>query len=194
MRFIRELAAKYGVEVSLKPTGGPDGYLINGTIVLDPELYPPRMNWVFCHELAHHLLKHPDSKKITPEMEREADSMAAELMLPAAKFRQVMALYDIPELKALYTHASWEAIARRWAEMRPAVLTIYDNEQFTNRQGPKGLNFPSRPTPQEIELVRDCFQNRKHLTGQVEGLALRSYYVEDTPGRRRVILLTEMQD
>ena len=149
------------------------------------------MNWIFCHELAHYLLDHPASDKLTPEMEREADELAAELMLPEADFQQAMAGHDLPRLKELYPHASWEAIARRWAQFRPALLTIYDNKRLTSRCGPEGLNFPARTTPPEMDVVRDCYREKKHIVRQVEILVIRGYFIEEIPGRKRVILLTE---
>ncbi|HHE46775.1 MAG TPA: ImmA/IrrE family metallo-endopeptidase, partial [Bacteroidetes bacterium] len=50
------MAAKYDVEVAVERLDDVESYVIGRRIVLDSDLYPPRRNWRFCHELAHILL------------------------------------------------------------------------------------------------------------------------------------------
>ncbi len=182
------------MEVAVERLDDVESYVIGRRIVLDSDLYPPRRNWRFCHELAHILLGHTDIQMINPEMEREADASAVELMLPIAEFRQAMKEMDIPALKERFPHASWEVIARRWINERQAVLTIYDNGRLTGRYAPEDMAFPARPGAAEIDLVRECSEKRQHLrrgADETEGLDLQAYFVDDGRGVERVLLLTE---
>jgi len=215
--FIESLAARYDMEVRYEALGGsPEAYVINRTIVLDEDLYLPRMNWCFCHELAHVILGH-QPQPVTPETEREADELTVELMLPAAEFRAAMRriknqdkahlLLDtfplildtipsdqtsaLPLLKETFPHASWEAIARRWAEFKPAVLTIFDNGLVTRRFAPPELAHPHNPTLAELNTARQCWESRTHLTATNDELTIQAYFVDDNRGVERVILLTE---
>jgi hypothetical protein len=235
--FIESLAARYNVEVRYEALGGsPEAYVINRTIVLDEDLYLPRMNWCFCHELAHVILGH-QPQPVTPETEREADELTAELMLPAAEFRAAMrhtqvasneergtspdsnthspliaphpllatrssllVTHNLPpatiliQLKEMFPHASWEAIARRWAEFKPAVLTIFDNGLVTRRFAPSELAHPHNPTLAELNTARQCWESRTHLTATTDELTIQAYFVDDNRGVERVILLTEPAD
>ena len=132
---------------------------------------------------------------INREVEREADDLASELMLPSAEFRRVMNEMDIPALKEKYDHASWEVICRRWADERSAVLTIYDNMRLTSRSAPEKLNFPPKPSSVEIEFIMECYNQRRHISGNVEGdieLDLQAFYVDVGSEFERVLLLTEL--
>lgn len=189
------MAAEYDVEVVLEKLDDVESYVIDRTIVIDPDVYPPRRNWLFCHELAHILLGHTKNDKIVPEMEGEADELACELMLPKSNFRDAMKELDIPGLMEKYPHASWEVVTRRWADERPAVLTIYDNYKLTRRYAPERLAHPLRPTIEEGEAIMDCYQARAHLTRKTEGeapLMLHMFYVDKGSGVERVLLLTEL--
>jgi hypothetical protein len=162
--------------------------------VLDIDMYPPRRNWRFCHELAHILLGHTEVDVINEENEREADKLAAELLIPKDEFRRAMRETGVDGLKERFPYASWEVIARRWASERPAVLTIYDNGRLTGRYGPGELKFPPRPSAAEVELIRKCYTEKKHLaesTGGGVGLDMHALFVDDGRGVERVLLLTE---
>ena len=190
------MAEKHGVKVVLDRLEGVEGYVIDRTIVLEEELYPPRRNWRFCHELAHILLKHQEQNRISREMEFEADALASKLILPEKQFRESMQTLDIPELKEKYHHASWEVILRRWAKERQAVLTIYDNGCLTRRIGPDKLAYPLRPLPPEVEIAEECWKMKEHLSRQVGSeitLHLRAFFVDEGRGVERVLLLTEPQ-
>ena len=162
--------------------------------MLNRNMFQPRMNWRFCHELAHILLDHSKAKTITYEMEQEAERLAGELMLPADDFRLLMGELELSQLRMHYPHASWEAIARKYAELRPAVLTIFDNDRLTYRKGPEGFTFPPRPTPPEMEIVRQCHDDRNHTSTQTDNLIINGYFVDEGQGVERVLLLTETID
>ena len=132
---------------------------------------------------------------INREVEREADTLASELMLPSAEFKRDMNEMDIPALKEKYDHASWEVICRRWADERPAVLTIYDNMRLTSRSAPEKLNFPPKPSSVEVEFIMECYNQQRHISGNVEGdmeLDLQAFYVDVGSEFERVLLLTEL--
>ena len=182
------------MDIGLERLDGVEGYVMGRRIVLDIDTYPPRRNWIFCHELAHVLLGHQKVNRITPEMEWEADELAAELMLPIDQFRSAMISHDIPALKDMFPHASWEVIARRWAKERQVVLTIYDNRKLTGRYGPEETAFPSRPTDPEVELIRECYEAKQAIKCTTEGeikLDLQAYFIDEGRGVERVLLLTE---
>ncbi len=162
------------------------------TIFVDPDLYPPRMNWRFCHELAHILLNHPSTKSIAQENEFEADELATELMLPRAEFEPLSAELDLPELKVRFPHASWEVIARKRIRFRPAVLSIFDNEVLTYRKAPQNMNYPRQLSPEELEVVQKCYEAKEHFKIRTDLLFVAGYYIDENPDVKRVILLTEV--
>jgi len=162
-------------------------------IVLNRDLYPPRRNFAFCHELAHLLLGHPQQPFIEPGIEREADRLAAELMLPEVEFRHLMSGRTFGEVREACPHASWEVVARRWVEFKPAVLTIFDNGTQTSRIAPDGLAYPPRPTPPERALIGKVYAEREHRTAKSPPLTMQAYFIDDGRGIERVILLTEIE-
>ncbi len=174
----------------------PEAYVIGNTIVLliDDDSYVPRVNYRFCHELSHIILGHQSHKVVTEDAEKEADQYASDLMLPASEFRQLMAQLDLHELKEHYDHASWEAIGRKWAEMRPAVLTIFDNGMYKYRGGPAGSSFPIQITPQELSVVNICSDNHCNYNLEVNNLSIHGYYVDEGRNFERVLILTEVND
>jgi len=115
-------------------------------------------------------------------------------MLPQDEFRQDMKQLEIPALREKYSHASWQVITRRWADERPAVLTIYDNHRMTGRYAPQNLTCPPKPSPPETQLIRDCYEARQHINRQTSGeipLILQAFFVDDDMGVERVLLITE---
>lgn len=163
-------------------------------IVLSNDMFEPRANFRFCHELAHILLGHQSHKTVTLAAEREADEFAGELMLPTYEFRQDMRRFGLVGLKRHYSHASWEAIARKWSELRPAVLTIFDNSKLHYRRAPEGLNYPLRITRIERDAATDCYSSRGNRSVETEQLVISGYYIDEGHSVRRVILLTEVKD
>jgi len=115
-------------------------------------------------------------------------------MLPEEKFRPQMACLDLPALKEAFPYASWEVIARRWAQLRPAALTIFDAERLTCRVVPPTLKAPPRPTEPELELIAATYRAKSHLASSLEPLVMQSYFIDDGRGIERVILLTEVEN
>lgn len=163
-------------------------------IVLANDMFEPRANFKFCHELAHILLGHQSHKTITLAAEKEADEYASELLLPSREFREEMGRHDLAGLKKVYSHASWEAIARKWAELHPGVLTIFDDRKLHYRRAPDGLNYPFKVTQVEQEVVTACYDNRYNHSVETDQLVINGYYVDEGQSVKIVILLTEIKD
>ncbi len=190
MNFIEKLAREHDVKIVYESISGEDAFVMGRMIFLNPDLYPPRMNWRFCHELAHILLGHTDENSITREQEIEADTKAGELMLPPKEFNRLVVSHDLIQLKELFPHASWEVVARRIAELTPAVLTIYDNKKLRSRSAPPSLSFPPKPTQPEVSLAMECFEHESNSSHNSDGLEINAYFIDENESVKRVILLT----
>jgi len=191
------MARRHNIELRLQRLeGGVRGYSIpERTIVIDLDLSEERMNWTFCHELAHLLLKHGSNERhISNADEKEAHELAQDLMLPPDTFGIDAQRFSLSELKARYAHASWEVIARTRVRYRPAVLTIFDNGRRTLRMAPPPLSCPSRLHSLERELKHrvEASKNANEVRG--EGLHVEGVFVDDEQGVQRVILLTESEE
>jgi len=191
MTFIQKMSQEYDVNVIFDSFQGSEAFVMGKTIYLKPDLFPPRMNWLYCHELSHILLGHTDSGVISKKQETEADELASELILPENQFYPKAKKSDLSELKELFPHASWEVIARRRVHFRPAVLTILDNENLTSRGAPEDYNFPMRISEIEQSLINKTYLECQHFKKSADDLYLESYYIDENPDFKRVILLTE---
>lgn len=115
-------------------------------------------------------------------------------MLPEVEFRQRMARMDFVQLRQSYQHASWEVVGRRWAQLRPAVLTIFDNGLLRTRLAPPGLVHPPRPTEPELSILRETIEAREHLLVTDPPLTIASYFIDEGKRVERVIILTEVDE
>ena len=172
------MARRHDIELHLKClTDGVRGYSIpERTIVIDLNLSEERMNWTFCHELAHLLQGHgkPDGP-VTAQHERDAHEHAQDLLLPPDTFRPDAYRFSLIELKERYPQASWEVIARTRVRHRPGVLTIFDNGKRTVRTAPPPLRYPSalHPLEQAVKQSLDANHPMAHRSEdglQVEGV------------------------
>ena len=122
---------------------GPSA-LSNGTILLKPEPRPERRQWAVAHEVGEHLavelfqragIKPAD---IQARMREDAANLlAARLLLPRRWFEQdaIGCGWDLLALKAQYSTASHELIARRMLDFEPPiVISIFDQGQVTFRR------------------------------------------------------------
>ena len=84
------------------------GFSKSKKIYLNIEDHPTRRTFTIAHELAHYFLKHkPDQygvyyrnslyKKDKPDLEKEADCFAAELLMPKKFIIQVKKRYDLTD-------------------------------------------------------------------------------------------------
>lgn len=195
MEFIRNLAKVHDLRVVVKRLDeGLRAYLMDGVVYLEESLSQERMNFAFCHELAHHLLDHHNHQVLSDEMEREANERAADLLLPPETFRQDAMTYPLDHLKEHYPQASWEVIARSKLRLVPAILTILDNGQRTLHIAPDDYQFPYNLLPIEEEVFRRCMETRGHVSSEGISVQTHGYFVDTGEGVVRVILWTEIDE
>lgn len=157
-------------------------------VVLDSSLPPERQNFALAHEMAHVILNHRD--EIQPEEEREADNLASELLLPSEDFIP-FSRYNLRDLKSLFPHASFEAIARKRLAFCPGVLTIYDNNNFTRRLFSENFSAPPVTTSREKEIINMAFETVDDIDLEENGLTYFAVYIDDGHGVARVLLMVE---
>ena len=173
-----------------------------GTILIGPEPRRERRHWAVAHEIgeavAHRVfaaLGVSPSEAAPAAREMVANALAGRLLLPAAWFasdaRQCD--YDLAALKARYSTASHELIARRMLELSaPAILTVFDHGQITWRRT-NLPGWPPRLSPAEASLWQAVHRDghARHECG--EEWTLRGWPVHEE-GWRREILRTEISD
>lgn len=197
MNFLIEMARRHNVELYLKRLGeGIRGYLISErTVVVDLDLSEERMNWTFCHELAHLLQGHGRSDKpVTAQAEKEAHELAQDLLLPPETFRADVYRLSLPELKVNYPQASWEVIARTRIRHRPGMLTIFDNGKRTVRQAPSPLCCPMQLHPLELEVKRALEAGKIAVQDNSDGLQVEGVFIDEGRGVQRIILIAESEE
>ncbi len=195
MEFIRNLAKVHKLRIRVKKLKeGPRAYLMGDVVYLDSSTPPERRNFAFCHELAHHILQHAATESLSIDMEREANKMAAELLLPPKSFRKDAALYPLDQLKDIYPQASWEVIARSKLAIVPAVLTIFDNGKRTLRIAPDNYKFPRNLTPLEKRVFEFCLLQHTNYSAQDDAVQVQGYFIDTGEGVQRVLLWTEYNE
>jgi len=195
MEFIDVLARTHSLPYRLTAmSDGRRSYLIAGLVMLDEKLQPERINWAYCHELAHHLLKHAHYQPLDDaelqEQENDANKLAAELLLPEDEFAP-HSQQTLSELKSIFAHASYEVIARRRLHFYSGLLTIYDNNKMTARISPDGWNQPPGLCPTEKLALDQCYRDRAEVTLRMDGLAVEATFIDEGRGVERVILFAE---
>lgn len=192
MEFIRNLAKAHSLHIQIKDLhDGPRAYVMGDVVYLDRSLPPERMNFAFCHELAHRVLGHFEQDILSVEMEREANALAAEFLLPPETFRKDAVVHPLDQLKELYPQASWEVIARSRLALMPAILTIFDNGKRTLRTASENFNYPPQLLPIENQVLRRCMEKREHIEMREDLVRTNGYYVDTGEGVIRVLLWTE---
>ncbi|MFC1477573.1 ImmA/IrrE family metallo-endopeptidase [candidate division KSB1 bacterium] len=162
-------------------------------ILVNEEDPPERQNFTIAHEYAEILLN-DEPGILLDEKHRQANRMAAELLLPEDVFRNSLCEKDLHALKNNFPDVSYEVIARRMTHFLPVVITIFDNGSLTARTGPDTINYPRAVSAEETEVVRQCYETGKTVRVENPPLCICGYYLEETNGIRRVILITEVDD
>jgi hypothetical protein len=197
VNFLLDMARRHNIELRLQRLeDGVRGYSIpERTIVIDLDLSEERMNWTFCHELAHLLLKHGSGDRpIQARDEKEAHELAQDLMLPPETFRREVQRLTLPELRMRHPHASWEVLARTRVRHRPAVLTIFDNGRRTVRMAPPPLSCPSRLHAREQEVKHRVEETKSNAESHGDGLRVEGVFVDEERGVQRIILIAEAEE
>ena len=192
MEFIRNLAKIHSLRIRTKKLKeGPRAYIMGDVVYLDSSMPPERRNFAFCHELAHHILHHSARESLSMDMEREANTLAAELLLPPESYRKDAALHTLDKLKELYPQASWEVIARSKLVVVPAVLTIFDNGKRRLRIATDNYRFPKNLMPLEKRVFEFCLLHQTNHIAYDDIMKVRGYFIDTGEGVQRVLLWTE---
>lgn len=152
-----EAAATRARFVRLGPGGGSATGA--GTILLADDPRPERRQWAVAHEIgesrAHRVFAELGINPMdAPESAREAiaNRLAGSLLLPWEWFRADGAAthWDLSDLKAIYSTASNELIARRMLEMPPPIIiTLLDQGRCSWRRGNRALHPPPLTEPEQ---------------------------------------------
>jgi hypothetical protein len=139
-----------GRVVRLREFGGEQS---RGSILLRPDPRPERLQWAVAHEIgemvAHRVFARlsVDPREAPPgAREAVSNQLAGRLLLPHDELCEAGSGcdWDLFELKARFSTASHELIARRMLDLPwPVVITIFDHERRTFRRG----NMPGRLRP-----------------------------------------------
>jgi hypothetical protein len=172
------------------------------TILLRPDPRWERQQWALAHEIGEHaayrlfaVLGVDPRETSSGAREVVASHLTGRLLLPSAWFAADGSNcgWDLLALKARYTTASHELIARRMLECRPPVIvTIFDHGRIHLRRS----NLPGRvPPPSSAEIgcwksVHDA--NRPSET--YEGLRTIHGWPVHEEGWKREILRTEVDE
>jgi hypothetical protein len=181
--------------------GGINGRGPRPTILLRPEPRPERQHWAVAHEIGEHVSHRVfsalcvDPREVAPNArETVAAQLAGRLLLPGAWFAVDAPAcgWDLVALKARYSTASHELIARRMLDLPPpVVITIFDHRRVSFRRS----NVPGRvPPPSSAEMAcwRTAHQrNRPQESG--DGLVTVRAWPVHEPGWKREILRTEVE-
>jgi len=178
-----------------------------GTILLADDPRPERRQWAVAHEigesLAHRVFDElgVDPCEAPPAAREEvANRLAGRLLLPRRWFAAdgAAVAWDLLALKARYSTASHELIARRMLEMRPAVIiSMFDQGRGVWRRSNR---LPPAPP---MAAAEQAAWKVAHSTGRAvqceadelpEGIVdVRAWAIHETQWQRE-ILRTEIED
>jgi hypothetical protein len=140
------------------------------TILLRPEPRIERRHWAVAHEIGEHVAHRvfqrwgaDPAETAANAREHVANWLASRLLLPTAWFAADGAAcgWDLVALKARYSTASHELIARRMLECRPAVvISIFDQRRITFRRSNVSGRVPP-PLPTEIKCWNRVHEHRR---------------------------------
>jgi hypothetical protein len=121
--------------------------------------------------------------------EMVANQLAGRLLLPRNWFLQSAQRYawELPELKAQFTTASHELIARRMLDFAPAVtITIFDHGRRTFRRG----NLARRPpAPVNLEMAawRESHEKCRSVTCSDDLCCVQAWPVHEADWKREIL-------
>ncbi len=183
--------------VRLRPDEEPFGY---PTILVRPDPRTEREQWAVAHEIGEHLavtafrqLGVDPPEAPADARERLAGWLASRLLLPV---RWLVAQanrcsWDLRALKARFTTASHELIARRMLDFDPAVLiTIVDHGTITFRRSNVGLR-PGGWLPGEHACWLAAHRGAQPAQWSESAYRVRAWPVHE-PGWKREIVRTEL--
>ncbi len=139
------------------------------------------------HEIAHYVLRENSVLDTEPAVAYTAGA----LMLPRGAFdRDLRATgWKLDQLRARHPNVSAQMIARRVTELRPAIITVLDQNRVTARVASPWID----PLPQLTALEREL-ADAALVTGEMQSVSelLYAYPLIDGP-HRRVILIADAE-
>jgi hypothetical protein len=166
------------------------------TVLLRPDPRSERLQWALAHEIGEHVACRAfaalgvDPREAGPEArERVANQLAGRLLLPGAWFAADGAAcsWDLGRLKARYSTASHELIARRMLELPPPIIiTIFDHEQIYFRRS----NLPGQvppPSPAELGLWRAVHGRGRPREVRQETQRIQGWPVHEEGWKREIL-------
>ncbi len=169
------------------------------SILLRPDPRRERLQWAIAHEIgewcAYQVFESLSVDPLeAPSAAREsvANHLASRILLPRGEFgcdaRECG--WDLFELKARYSTASHELIARRMLDFAPVVIiTIFDQGRRSFRRG--NLPFRAPPLGYFEESVRErCHRQAEAAVDSDSALRVQAWPIHE-PGWKREILRTE---
>jgi hypothetical protein len=173
-----------------------------GTILLRPDPRRERRQWAVAHEVGEHVAHRvfaawgADPRETLPRArEIVASHFACRLLLPTAWFSADArsCRWDLLALKARYSTASHELIARRMLECGiPVIISIFDQGRITFRRS----NLPGR-TPPPLRIEVRCWR-QAHARNRPASKSLGPCRIQVWPvheeGWKREIIRTEVQE
>ncbi|MFC1555586.1 ImmA/IrrE family metallo-endopeptidase [candidate division KSB1 bacterium] len=193
---IREKIDKLGLRVlyeELNP--GIRGFLseINGIwhVIVNKNDPPERQNFTLAHEYFEYTFK-DDTELLPEEKHRKADICASELLLPEESFKPAAAEFGLHELKKIFPHVSYEAIARRYIRFVPAVVTIFDNMVCTSRFASEGMNYPHTPSEVERTIAIECAKSHETAHKFEPPLDVSGYILDEKNSIIRIFVIARI--
>jgi IrrE N-terminal-like domain len=173
-----------------------------GSILLRPEPRPERRQWAVAHEIGETCAFQVfdrlavDPREAAPgAREAVANQLAGRLLLPRDWFERdgQRLRWELPGLKARYSTASHELIARRMLDFGPPIaITVFDHGELTWRQ----TNVPGRVPP--INATESAAWRIAHERSQAAAAETAQFTVQAWPVHeanwKREIVRVEWQD
>ncbi|MBN2578890.1 MAG: ImmA/IrrE family metallo-endopeptidase [Pirellulales bacterium] len=173
-----------------------------GTILLKSDPRRERRQWAVAHEIGEHLAPRVFAvwgvdPRETASSAREiaANHLAGRLLLPTGWFAADArsCRWDLLALKAKYSTASHELIARRMLECAvPVIVSIFDQRRISFRRS----NLPGR-TPPPLQIEARCWQQahtqNRHVVKTLGPYRTQVWPVHEEDWKREIIR-TEVQE
>lgn len=172
------------------------------TIVVRPEPRKERYQWTIARQIGVYLIPRimdrlPEEMALldTASSDWLASRFAMHLLVPTDWFDADVRRLDgdLSALKLLYRTVSYEVLAMRLLDVRPATLmTIFDNGRLTRRMSNLPYRAPN-PTPIERDCWTDSRRNGRFARRADLLTCVRAWPIHED-GWNREILLTEVNN
>lgn len=188
---VRKLARRYGL--TLTPTGGKlPGFLADSILAYNETVSDERQRFTIAHELGHHALERHGWEN--PRDEWAASFVGAAILLPERPFKAALKAHrwDLEKVRAIFG-CSWEVAAKRVADVRSSLITVYDNGEITERTQSTWIHqaYAARVEPFEHEMIAEALRDRAHIW---RSDLCRAWFCPGADGWQRVILVVGLEE